>query len=713
MTAAILLAAAQAMTIVADRIAADNVTKSFAATGHVHATAGVMTIRSSSASRDADGLVRFADDTCVTTCTNDVGHTHWNVTGEVEYQEHDYVILRNVWLKFYELPVFWLPYLYYPLELDNGFSWMPGYTGRWGAYLLTKYSYDIAGDPAHADNTWWLKGATRFDLRWEQGIAVGEDLSWNLGDFGAGEFRVYYAWDQDAEERYGAVGGGDWNYANWGSGVEERRYGLYLRHRWEVTERDAVWLRGSYYSDSYFQSDFIRRTMFNQKSQWFGQDNCGVFWEHLENSLAVGAEVSGRLNDFYAMTGRLPEFYFDVNPMPVFSSPVFYETENRLGWLTRDPAEYGTGAKNAYSYNPGVWAKYRAVRFDTYHRLTAPFRTLEDTLSVVPRVGLRGTAWDDTGRTELTGTKEAEGEGSAFRGILEGGATFAGRGTAWVNEDWQHRAEPYLDVLAQHAWFGGLGGDARPYVFDNLDASMTWEDQFAGRARNLPYSYYGITPGWRNSWSKVSEKGELSEVLDLDAYVAVQFNSTAYDGFSDFHRLAEAGRPNYGKDCFFMPGARLRWRPDDDIMLGARAEYDSDNNTIAFGDVSWRHRLLEDFSYYAQYNLRDHRWWDFSSFGVDGLNEAKIHMVDVGFEHQICDWLAWGPHVRWDIRDGELDAIGTWIDYLTDCLGFRLLLEYENEYTTLDGFRHEDEWSIGFYVYLRCFGADSGNVFMN
>ena len=59
---------------------------------------------------------------------------------------------------------------------------------------------------------------------------------------------------------------------------------------------------------------------------------------------------------------------------------------------------------------------------------------------------------------------------------------------------------------------------------------------------------------------------------------------------------------------------------------------------------------------------------------------------------------------------GELDAIGCWIDYLTDCLGFRLIVEYDNDYTRIDGSEYEDDWSIGFYVYLRAFGSDTGNV---
>ena len=29
----------------------------------------------------------------------------------------------------------------------------------------------------------------------------------------------------------------------------------------------------------------------------------------------------------------------------------------------------------------------------------------------------------------------------------------------------------------------------------------------------------------------------------------------------------------------------------------------------------------------------------------------------------------------------------------------------------MDGYHYDEDWSFGFYVYLRCFGADSGNVF--
>ena len=276
----------------------------------------------------------------------------------------------------------------------------------------------------------------------------------------------------------------------------------------------------------------------------------------------------------------------------------------------------------------------------------------------------------------------------------------------------------------QEACFSGRDSGARPYVFDNLDASMAWEDQFAGRGRNLPYSYYGVTPGLRNAWSALDEKGNLRQVVDLDVYAAVSFGSTSFDGERnygdyDMHKLAEPGKPNYGKHAGAVaPGARIRWTPDDDITLMARAEYDSDYNAIALADLGWQQTVTKTFRYSAAYCLRDARYWDFSSpryeaseMKKDSLGDVRIHMGRLACEYQPLDWLAVGPYVRWDFEEGEVDSVGTWVDYLTDCLGFRFLVEYDNSYERIDGYEHNDDWSFGFYIYLRAFGPNAGGVF--
>ena len=190
-------------------------------------------------------------------------------------------------------------------------------------------------------------------------------------------------------------------------------------------------------------------------------------------------------------------------------------------------------------------------------------------------------------------------------------------------------------------------------------------------------------------------------------------------GTDDAHKLADVGRPNYGKtDCYVVPGARVRWAPDEDISLMARAEYDPDYNRVASADAGWQQVVTRDFKYNVSYMLRDFRCWDYSStpydpsrMTSDDMNYARFHYVNAGFENQPLDWFAWSPYVRWDLREGELDGVGSWFDYLTDCLGFRFLVEYRSAYTRLDGYERKDDWSFGFYIYLRAFGAESSNIF--
>ena len=276
----ILLFAAQAMTFSADSVAVDSVTKAAVASGNVHAVSGVYSIRGDYMQRDEDGMFHFHSPMCATTCTNAIGHTHWNVTGDLQYRDRDFVLIRNAWLRFYEIPVLYLPYLYYPIDYHCGFSWMPGYLGRWGAFLMTQYRYHLLGDREHSENTFWVKGVSRMDIRYRNGVALGQDFKWNLGDFGHGKFDSYYAWDRDADDRYNKRAPGDYKYQNWGSAVEEERYILGLKHIWDPTERDHVFVRGTYLSDSYFRNDFLRISKWHDRTCSCGKNQCNKFEIH-------------------------------------------------------------------------------------------------------------------------------------------------------------------------------------------------------------------------------------------------------------------------------------------------------------------------------------------------------------------------------------------------------------------------------------------------
>ena len=67
--------------------------------------------------------------------------------------------------------------------------------------------------------------------------------------------------------------------------------------------------------------------------------------------------------------------------------------------------------------------------------------------------------------------------------------------------------------------------------------------------------------------------------------------------------------------------------------------------------------------------------------------------------------------MRWDFREDEVDEAGAWFDLLTDCLGFRFTVGYENDYRRVDGSRSGEDWRFGFFIYLRALGPSSGSPF--
>ena len=717
--------AAERLRVTADRMAADRVTESLVASGHVVAVSTPYRLESNYLEKDGQDHYTLSDPTMLTTCTNAPGCRHWRIDGGVEYTDGEYAILKNAWLRFWEIPVLYVPYWYYPIMGQEGLRMMPGYTSRWGAYLLTKYVYHILGDNTYEEGTYYLTGSTRFDLRYENGIAAGQALNWQLGDYGSGKFKIYYAWDQD--DRYDRHwNSSTYNWRNWGSEVPNDRYAIELLHKWNPTERDIIRLQGAIYSDTHFRHDFLRNSFFGIRNQFVNYNDNELAWEHNESAWGTGLSVSGPLNDFVAGTSRLPEWYFDVAPTPIWSLPLNYESSTRVGYLHRQYAEYGDETTaTAFRYNPGEWARYTTFRLDTYHRITAPFK-LADVLAVVPRVAYHGTYWNNGGNTVLDGLGTAGKIGDSItRSILEGGITFAARGTGTLSESWQHIIEPYADILAQKAWYSGLGSSGRPYIFDSIDASSDWFDQFAGRSRNLPYTWCGITPGVRNAFRKTDDQGKTRNIFDVDIYAAFQCNSTDWTTGDRFHRLADdVSEPNYGKDSLSVyPGVRLRYFPTPDMALLARIEYDADSSRIATSEFAWQHKFTKSFSYRLAYQSSDFRWWDFSSsphvssqiknhiHESDDFNWVRYNFATLSFEHELCDAIACCPYVRWDCTRGELDEAGTWIDYRTDCLGFRLVLSYENSITRIDGSEYDDDWNIGFYIYLRAFGPGLGSIF--
>ncbi len=708
------------MRVKGDYMSANRSTGELLATGHVSAVAAPFTFRSPRVQRTVDGVYSFGDDAFATTCTNAPEETlHWGLRGDFTYIQDQAFLAKDVWLYHWGVPVFWLPIWYQPLNTDYGLRVVPGYRSRWGGYLLTSYKYSLY--ERREANSAYLGATTYAEFRTKNGFALGEGLRWgrktgtsasgspelSREGFGRGQVKAFYAWDED----YDRYTGRRWNghhrrYGNWGSDVDRERYRVTFEHAADFTERDTFNAYASYYSDSRMAHDFFdrddRRESIPMNEAWY---------EHRELSWAAGGSVSGPINDFYAGTARLPEGWLAIEPQPIWDLPLNYESQTRAGYLNHDYARYGSHDP-MYRYVPyigvnGRGADYQAFRMDTAHRVTLPFK-LWDVLSLVPRVGYRGTYWSDSGDADANYLK-ASGDG-IFRSIGEVGFTAAARGSAWYGDKWRHVVEPYLDYSYQAVDLSG-GHGSRYYAFDSYDRSIDWLDQFGFEGRGLPYNWHGIRPGLRNTFQEVDDTGVLRTVLDWDLYLAVPFETMSPYGkdsvLAGYPRDDKDGNYNRSGHRQVVPGTRIRWKPSRDISFLARAEYDCQNSKASYADIIFRQRLTDTFDYHVSYIGRDQRLWTYLPSNYDRWNYQLSNILQLGFTHSVCENFAWSPYIRLDCRRSEVDEVGAWFDILTDCIGYRVLFAHETSFTRVDDSKEPCDNRVSFFIYLRAFGPSS------
>ncbi len=619
--------------------------------------AGVFRVRAPEVTRREDGRydLKHAE---VTTCTNAPGHLHWSMTGgTARFKDNDYVEIYDAVPWLFGVPFAYLPYWYRDLDTHYGFRLIPGYTSRWGAYLLGGYVFNIYDSP-RADGP-SLEGKTHLDYRTKRGVAVGQDVSWNLKDYGRGKLETYYAWDQDASMSSHDM--------NWRSPIETERYRFKLEHEADLTPRDQFLLRGTYASDSEMSHDF-----FDRQNRGESIPMNFVSLEHREHTWATGATVSGPINDFYAGASRLPEGWLNIEPQPVFGTGLNYESQTRAGYLSRQAAYY-KDASPEYMYYPGPWADYDTLRVDTAHRVTYPMK-FWDVLSVVPRAGYRGTYYAD-----------AETGSEVFRHSADLGVETSLRGTSDMNNGYRHVVEPYIDYSYQPTWYDSENG--KTYAFDHFDRSIEWLDQFGMDGTWLPFDWHGVRPGVRNLLQTRDEKkGVMRTVLDWDVYTAVQIDSNG--------PLNEEG--------LRMAGTKLIYSPTKALDIKTQGEWDTEKDTLAYVDLKADYKLSEKFRMGGGYLGRDHPLYDYGVSPVEQWNYVKENLIYGGFTHDINDAWSYSCYARWDLRENRLDEVGGYIQYSTDCLVFQLRSMYINSYQRIDQVSESgNDFRVAIMVWLR------------
>ncbi|MDX2080997.1 MAG: hypothetical protein SFU53_09455 [Terrimicrobiaceae bacterium] len=279
------------------------------------------------------------------------------------------VVFSNSTLYVGKVPIFWFPYLFANIN-NTGFQFLPGYNSRWGAFLLTAYSFPLTSG---------VTATARAEWRQDFGPSVGLDLNMRYGknDRSYGALKSDYVFETKEVRTVEAPG----------EPAETRttnRYRVSFQQRLFLTDDIYATADINLLRDVDFLEDFYPG-QFRVDPQ---PDNV-LSLTKWDEFYTMNLIARWQMNDFQDVTERLPEAVIDFKQSRFFGLPVNYSGETGVANLRRT-------FSNDPSFGQTEYPDYNAVRFDTFHQLSLPTK-LFGWLTVNPRVGIRGTYYTKTG----------------------------------------------------------------------------------------------------------------------------------------------------------------------------------------------------------------------------------------------------------------------------------------------------------------------------
>lgn len=568
----------------------------------------------------------------------------------------DHVVLSDAQLIIGETPVFWFPFYYQSLNRNDGFSFVPGFDGRWGGYLLTRFGFPIS-EKVH--------GMLHLDLRTKRGAAIGIDLNGNYGHDNKSWMRLqtYYAHDLDVSANPTALKQEE---------VSADRYRVSFQSRTFFTEDIYGSADLNKLSDRRFLRDFYPNEYRNNPQP----DNVVSLTKKSESYTLTGI-VRVHPNNFFDTTQRLPEVVLDVKRQPLFNIPwLFYEGETGVASLRRDFAKVDDVSTTPFS-------SYQAVRLDSFHQLLAP-QTLGGWLSVVPRIGYRGTYYSKGAESvfdEVMPTLDEEGldltqDARTLFQRATGGPLYRNVFNAGIESSFKFSRE-WNDVQSRTLGLDGLRHIVQPYtnlsfVYSDRDPEEILQFDRLNPSTQLPpldfpqFTTIDTIPSWsiwrfgaRNRWQTRRDDRTLNW-LEMDTFLDINLKDPDFPGtslekerFSNvFYQLKFNPVPwaSLGLDSqipvfnngFSQVNTTLNFMPTRDMTFNVSHRYLNGNryfqnsSNVRFGgyyriDDNW------GFSFREQYEFRDN---------VLEIQEYAVHR----------DLSSWVASLGFQVRDNFRQA---------------------------------------------------------
>ncbi|MDD5350137.1 MAG: hypothetical protein PHQ12_07995, partial [Chthoniobacteraceae bacterium] len=497
------------------------------------------------------------------------------------------------------------------------------------------------------------------DLRSARGVATGFETKSNFGPDNKSwaNFHSYYADDSASDTNH---------TAQTIQPVTSDRYRVNFQSRTYLTEDLYATANLTKLSDYRFLRDFYPN-LYHTDPQ---PDNV-LFLTQWNESYAFTGTIRTQLNDFFDTTERLPEAAFDVTRQPLFdaplvNSPVFYESETSAAELSRSFGSLSSIDANHPVATSVLMNDYNAARFDTFHQFTLP-QTYDGWLSVIPRIGLRATAYSAGATSEIVAMQQVSGldlrdNAQTLLQQKSGGATVRPVFNAGVESSFKLSRE-WEDIQSRTWGIDGLRHVFQPYT--DLSFVRTNEDptgilQFDRLtpsteipSLNFPqFTSIDSIPNWtiwrfgvRNTLQTRRDDNTVN-LLETNTFFNANLESPNYPGLP-----TEGAFSNLCNKLTYVPLPWVVLVMDTQIPLESTGftQVNTDAHFLANEDLSFTvgHRYLDNNPYFlnssnvrfgAYYRINDN--WACSFTDQYEFTDSIMQRQDYALHRDLSSWIA-------------------------------------------------------------------------
>ncbi len=312
----------------------------------------------------------------VTTCCGD--SPFYKIQAQqVDIYPAQKVVIKNALVLVKGIPIFYIPYYVQPLFDFERFpvQVVPGKNLEWGAFLLSKWRYNLVNTPSVES-----KGNILVDYRERRGIGAGVENYYRSDTLGRGAARFYTIDDHEPPK-----------------GIDPQRDRVQWRHQASLGESTTLTTELNSLSDATVIKDFFFREEYERSA--FPDNYVSLITARPEYTFSV--LYRQQFDDIFSVVERTPELRFDTHNRQFADTPFYLRQELQFSNLKK---QFANSEDNL-----------TALRLDVNHTLT--YAGHVGAVSVAPHLGTRQTYY----------SRETAGDRELLRGTFDPGVDVSTR----------------------------------------------------------------------------------------------------------------------------------------------------------------------------------------------------------------------------------------------------------------------------------------------